>query len=128
MKIVIIIVFILALLLGYLVFSGGKKRKEYEENIKFLTVENYLLIKDSPNADGLSKYKIWREENKLRFTTKDGYTLFFLKLEIGEANDVKLIGLDGYGIRDREFLKYTCNLVNKILKKNNEISSQNEKE
>ena len=99
--------------------SGKKQRKEYEENIQFLTVENYMLIRDSSYADGLSEYRIIRKENQLRFTRKGkGYTLFFLKLETGKTNDVKLIGLDGYGIRDKEFLKYTVNLVRKIVEKN----------
>ncbi len=128
MKIVIIIILIVLILFGYLVISGNKNIKEDIENSKCLTVENYLLIRDSPYADILSKYAIHREENELRFTRKGkGYTLFFLKLETGEPNSVKLIGLDGYGIRDKEFLKYTCNLLNKIIEKNNEISLQNEK-
>jgi hypothetical protein len=108
------------ILFGYLAVSGKKQRKEYEENIKLLTVENFKLIRDSPYADELSKYKIWREENKLRFTTEDGYTLFLLLLKKDEPNGVKLRGLDGYGIRDKEFLKYTCNLVSKIIEKNND--------
>jgi len=128
MKTFLIIILILVILFGYLVISGGKQEKEYKENIKLLTVENYLLIRDSPYADMLSKYEIHREENKLRFTRKGiRYTLFFLKLEPIEKDSVKLIGLDGYGIRDKEFLKYTANLIRKIVEKNNEMSSQNEK-
>jgi len=127
MKTFLIIVLILILLFGYLVISGYKQKKEYEENIKLLTVENYLLIQDSPYADILSKYDIHRKENELRFTGKDkGYTLFFLKLEPIETDSVKLIGLDGYGIRDKEFLKFTANLIRKIVEKKNEMSSQNE--
>ena len=119
MKIVIIIILILIIFFGYLVVSGKKSIREDKENSKCLTFENYVLIRDSPHADKLSKYRIIRKENELRFTRKDkGYTLFFLKLETGETNRVKLIGLDGYGIRDREFLKYTCNLVNKIIENN----------
>jgi hypothetical protein len=111
------------------VVSGKKNIREDKENNKCLTVENYLLIRDSPYADELSNYRIIRIESELRFTRKDkSYTLFFLKLERSEANSVKLVGLDGYGIRNKEFLKYTCNLVNKIIEKNNEMSLQNEKE
>ena len=122
MKTVLIIVLILLILFGFLVVSGKKNIRENKENGKCLTLKNYLLIKDSQYADELSSYRIIRNENELRFIRKDrGYTLFFLKLE---TNNVKLIGLDGYGIRDKEFLKYTCNLVSKIL----EMSSQNDNE
>ncbi len=105
--------------------SGKKNIQEDKENSNCLTGKNYLLIRDSPYSDELSNYSIIRKENELRFTRKGkGYTLFFLKLEASEANSVKLIGLDGYGIRDKEFLKYTCNLVDKIL----EMNSQNDNE
>ena len=114
MGIAIIIVLLLILLLRYLVISGRKQRKEYEENIKFLTIENFILIQDSPHSDALSKYRIMRSENKLRFTTKDGYTLFWLEINTDEPRGIKLIGLDGYGIRDREFLKYTAKLIRKL--------------
>ena len=127
MKTFLIIVLILVLLFGYLIISGGKQREEYEENIKLLTVENYLLIRNSKYADSLGTYDIHREENKIRFTRKDeGYTLFFLKLEPTKKDMVKLVGLDGYGIRDREFLRYTANLIREIIEKNNEVSFQNE--
>ncbi len=86
MKIVIIIVLILLILFGYLVVSGKKSIREAKENSKCLTLENYLLIKDSQYADELSSYRIIRKENELRFTRKDrGYTLFFLKLEINRT-------------------------------------------
>ncbi|AUP77644.1 hypothetical protein [Flavivirga eckloniae] len=114
MKTVIIIVLILIIFLGYLVFSGKKRIKEDEENIKLLTIENYILLRDSPHADALSKYKILKQEDKLRFTTQNGYTLFWLELHAETPHGVKLRGLDGYGIRDREFLKYTANLIRKI--------------
>ena len=117
MKIIVIIFLTLIILSGILIFSGRKRVQEDTENKKCLTTENYILIRDSQYADRLSRYKIIRGENEIRFSTKDGYTLFFLKLETSEANSVKLIGLDGYGIRDREFLKYTCNLMNKIIEK-----------
>jgi len=126
MKTFLIIILIVVLLFGYLVISGDKQNKEYEENIKLLTVENYLLIRDSPYADMLSKYEIHSKENELRFTGKGkSYTLFFLKLDPIEKDSVKLIGLDGYGIRDKEFIKYTGDLIRKILEYNNEINSQN---
>lgn len=128
MKIVVIIFLILIILSGILIIYGRKNAQEDKENKKCLTTENYILIRDTQYADELSNYKIIRVENELRFSTKDGYTLFFLKLEISEVNSVKLIGLDGYGIRNKQFLEYTCNLVNKIIEKNNEMSQRNEKE
>lgn len=117
----IIIVFILLLLIGYLVLSGGKRKKEQEENLKCLSAENYELIRDSPYADELSKYSIGREADKLKFG-KEGYTLFYLQLVAGTTRSVELIGLDGYGIRDKEFLKYTCELVRKIGEKNQQLN------
>ncbi len=114
------IVFAIIILVVFVVFmvSGNKKTKENKENSKCLTIKNYLLIRDSPYADELSKYTIHRKNNQLRFTRKGvGYTLFYLTIEEGEKQSVKLVGLDGYGIRDREFLKYICNLINSILNK-----------
>jgi len=58
MKIFLISVLILVLLFGYLIIPGRKQKKVYEENIKLLTAENYLLIQDSPYTDKLSKYII----------------------------------------------------------------------
>ncbi|MCF6279050.1 MAG: hypothetical protein L3J14_01750 [Flavobacteriaceae bacterium] len=120
MKTVLIIILALIIIASYLVISGKKQREKYEENKKLLTVENYMLIKNSPYADKLSKLTIWREESKLRFTSQSGGSLFFLELEDGEPNTIKLRGLDGYGIRDREFLNYTANLIRKIIEKNND--------
>ncbi|MCP4461097.1 MAG: hypothetical protein GY816_24215 [Cytophagales bacterium] len=94
--------------------SGGKQIKEQEQDSKLLTIENYKLIRDSPYVDELSKHTIRREGDKIWFSTKDGYTLFWLEINEDEPNGVKLRGLDGYGIRDREFRKYTANLIRKI--------------
>lgn len=91
-------------------------RKEKHVNLDCLNFENYMLIKESPDTDDLCKYDLHREENQIRFTRKNNnYTLFLLLLdtENGETH-VKLRGLDGYGIRDREFLKSVCDLVDKI--------------
>lgn len=101
-------------LLLWLAVSGKKEIKQQKQDRKLLTIENYELIRDSPYTDELSKHIISREENKLKFTSKNGYTLFYLELNKDEPNGVKLIGLDGYGIRDREFLKHTANLIRKI--------------
>ena len=90
--------------------------QEVKKTTDCLTTQNFFLIRDSPYAKELSKYLISSEENKLRFSLKEEkYTLFYLVLEEEESETVKLIGLDGYGIRDKEFLKYICNLVSNIL-------------
>lgn len=112
MKIFIIIVLIL--LAFYLFYTLTGKGKYVKPDC--LTVENYMLIKESPDADNLCKYELHREENQIRFTRKNiDYTLFllFLEEENGETH-VRLRGLDGYGIRDREFLKSVCDFVSKI--------------
>lgn len=106
---------------GYLIFDGRRQIKKHEENLKLLTTKNYKLIRDSPYTDEISKYSIRGEESKLWFS-KPGYTLFYLELEAGDNGNVKLRGLDGYGIRDRQFLNYTCNLIRKIVEKNKQLS------
>ncbi len=114
MKVVIIIAIILLVLFRYVVISGRKQIRELEEARKLITVGNYELIRDLPYADELSKYTIRRERDNIWFSSKDGYTLFWLEINGDKPNGVKLRGLDGYGIRDREFLKYTANLIRKI--------------
>ncbi|PKH51231.1 hypothetical protein CXF68_11305 [Tenacibaculum sp. Bg11-29] len=94
--------------------SEKKEIKKQEQDRKLLTIENYELIRDSPYADKLSKHTIYREKDKLKFTSKNGYTRFYLEINRDKPNNVKLIGLDGYGIRNREFLKHTANLIRKI--------------
>ncbi len=113
MKLVIFLALVILLVFILLAISGNKSIEEDKENAKCLTVENYLLIRDSSVADELSQYAIHRKDDKLKFTRKGkGYTLFYLKLE--EGKKVKLVGLDGYGMRDKEFLKYVCNLIENI--------------
>lgn len=124
-KIFIIVVLVLLFifyLLNKVTLSGRKNIENHKENLKYLTIENYLLIKESPYSDELSEYTIWRKDKKLKFTRKgQGYTLFFLELETDNER-VKLVGLDGYGIRDREFLQYIRNLVDMIVEKSNKIN------
>ncbi|MBG6129264.1 hypothetical protein IWQ47_000043 [Aquimarina sp. EL_43] len=81
--------------------------------------ENYILIKESPYSDELSDYEIIREEQELRFRTKEGYSLFIIKLNSKENQEVKLIGLASYGARNVEFNRYICNLVDQINTKTN---------
>ena len=80
------------------------------------SVEEYELIYSSEKIDQLSKHKIKREEERIRFTTEGGYTLFFLSLENGS---VKLQGLDGYGMRDKEFGKFLKKLISDFKKADN---------
>ncbi len=108
------IIIILTLLACYVLYTLTRKKEH--TNLDCLNVENYMLIMKSPEADDLCKFELHREENQIRFTRKNqGYTLFLLLLEEknGEKH-VRLRGLDGYGIRDREFLKSVCDFVSKI--------------
>src|SRR5690606_30531815 len=106
---------IVLILIGFYVLYA-LTRKENHVNPDCLNVENYILIKESPEMDDVCEYELHREENQIRFTRKNkDYTLFLLLLEEENGKThVRLRGLDGYGIRDREFLKSVCNLVNKI--------------
>lgn len=114
MKIVVLLALLIIAILLFLAFSGGKTQQQEEENKKCLTPDNFILIRDSPLSDQLSEYAIHRMDNELKFTRQGkGYTLFYLKWD-KEISSVKLIGLDGYGVRDREFLKYICDLIKKI--------------
>lgn len=81
--------------------------------------ENYILIKESPYSDELSDYEIIREEQGLRFKTRKGYSLFIIKVDSKENQEVKLMGLASYGARNHEFNKYICNLVHQINSKKN---------
>ncbi len=122
--IIVVLVIIIAFALGV---SGKKRIQQDKENKDCLTIENYFLIQDSPYADELGEYIIIRDEDKLRFTTKDRYTLFFLELRKEEETTyVKLVGLAMYGAKDKIFLAYTCDLINKISEKNKEMNLQNE--
>ncbi|VAW11947.1 hypothetical protein MNBD_BACTEROID03-2268 [hydrothermal vent metagenome] len=115
---------IVILVLGFIFYFFNKKNlsedkrvESHTKNLEYLTLENYVLIRESPYSDELSKYTIKRKENELRFTRKNnGYTLFFLSLEANNKK-VKLVGLDGYGARDKEFVQYIRNLVDKIKRK-----------
>ncbi len=113
MKYVLIITIILIIIVGFS-FSNIKR------SISCINVENYKLLKESPLADQLSKYQIVREENLIKFSTKNGYTLFFIKREVKDNNlKVTLVGLDGYGLRDKEFNKYVCKLIENVKKETN---------
>ncbi len=115
MKLFIILTLIVFVAITLMAISGKKSIKEHKENADCLTQENFFLIKNSKFVDGLSKYTIHRENNQLRFTPKGKrYTLFYLKLEDNETPNVILVGLDGYGIRDKEFLKYICTLLKEV--------------
>src|SRR5688572_6781268 len=108
-------IIIILILLAFYVFYT-LRQKEKHVNLDCLNVENYMLIKESDNMDDFCEYDLHREENQIRFTRKNNdYTLLLLLLEEenGETH-VRLRGLDGYGARNREFLKSVCNFVSKI--------------
>ncbi|WBX75415.1 hypothetical protein PG911_12195 [Tenacibaculum ovolyticum] len=110
----LLVITLITITLLLLANSRKKEIKQQEQDRKLLTIENYQLIRDSPYTDKLSKHIICREKDKLKFTSESGYTRFYLEINRDEPNSIKLIGLDGYGIRNREFLKYTANLIRKI--------------
>ncbi len=126
MKTVVTIILVIIIIASYSVLTGRKQVKINKENNKLLTIENYELIRNSPYADELSNFTIRREVDEIRFSKNGDYTLFFLALETN--NKVRLVGLDGYGIRDKEFLNYTVNLIRKIIEKNSEMSLQKKNE
>ncbi len=98
--------------------------EEHKENIKCcLTLENYVLIRESPYANELSEYTIYREEDELKFRGEAAF--FTLTTHPPETNTVKLTDLSTHGLREREFLRYTCNLVDKIIEKNKQLKNKN---
>jgi len=101
--------------------GGEKNREKRKKNLSCLTLENYLLIRESPYADELSEYTIYREEYELKFR---GEASFFTLTRFSlETTTVKLRDLSTHGLREREFLKYVCNLVDKINEKNNQMKN-----
>ncbi len=99
------------------VLAGGEKIiEEHNQNTKCLTLENYLLIRESPYTDELSKYTIYREEHEIKFRGEASF--FTLTRFPPETTTVKLRDLSTHGLRKREFLIYICNLVDKIKKQN----------
>ncbi len=109
-KYILIITIVLVIIVG---FSFSNKKR----SISCINIENYKLLKESPLADQLSEYQIVREENLIKFSTENGYTLFFIKSEVKDNNlKVTLVGLDGYGLRDKEFNRYVCKLIGNIKK------------
>ena len=77
-----------------------------------------MLIKESNFSKECSSYEILNKENEIWFK-RDGYSLFFILLKTIDSKNVELIGLDGYGVRNMEFKKYICNLIQKIKTKHN---------
>ncbi len=128
MKIIVIIGILLIVL--YVLFSrvimvitGGEKRIEgHKKNLEYLTLENYVLIRESPYSDKLSKYTIKREEHSLKFR---GEAAFFVLTAYPTENTIKLRDLSTHGLREAEFLRYICNLIDKIIEKNNQIKNEN---
>ncbi|WP_299189554.1 hypothetical protein [uncultured Aquimarina sp.] len=111
--IILFITFTLILVMYYQ-FYWAKIEQHYE----CINYENYSLIKESPFSEECSTYEILRKENQIWFK-RDGYSLFYISLKSRDSRNVELIGLDGYGIRNMEFKKYICRLVQKIKIKHN---------
>jgi hypothetical protein len=113
MKYFVIIAIIIILILG---FSLWKMK----QGKSCINLENYRLLSQSSHTAQLSKYKIIKEKDQLIFKTTDNYSLFFIKHESQDnSNIVELIGLDGYGLRDKEFNKYVCKLIDDIKREAN---------
>lgn len=78
-----------------------------------LNPETYKLLKESPHTKKLCKYEVTRDKDALVFRNQ-GYTLFVIKSNPKDEQEIILIGLDGYGLRDREFHTYLCGLIGRI--------------
>ena len=132
MKIIVIIIgtLLLLLLIVFYVVSTKPSAKanaaigieEHKKNHKCLTLKNYVLIRESPYADELSEYTIYKEEHELKFR---GEAAFFALTAYPTENTIKLRDYSTHGLREREFVKYVCNLVDKIIEKNYQIKNEN---
>ncbi|WP_299260807.1 hypothetical protein [uncultured Aquimarina sp.] len=111
---IILLIIGIAIILLYYQSYWSKIERHYE----CINYENYSLIKESPFSKECSTYEILQKENEIWFKI-DGYSLFYIHLMSKESRNVELIGLDGYGIRNMEFKKYVCKLVQKIKIKHN---------
>ncbi|MCF6351949.1 MAG: hypothetical protein L3J06_02960 [Cyclobacteriaceae bacterium] len=110
-----LVVIILFFLFRGVLANREKNREERKKNLSCLTLENYLLIRESPYADELSEYTIYREEHEIKF--REEASFFTIRISPPETTTVKLRDLSTHGLRREEFLKYICNLVDKINKK-----------
>ncbi len=79
----------------------------------YIELSDYNLIYENKQIDAISKYSIEREDNRIRFRNK-GYTLFFLQKQ--DDQTILLQGLDGYGMRDHQFLKFVKKLIEDFVK------------
>ncbi|MBW1297693.1 hypothetical protein [Aquimarina litoralis] len=111
----ILLLMLTIIIIGYYKSYWAKIQQHYE----CITYENYSLIKESPFSEECSTYDIFKKEDQIWFK-RDGYSLFYIQLTSMDSKNVELIGLDGYGIRNMEFKKYICKLVQKIKIKHNE--------
>ncbi|SEM22965.1 hypothetical protein SAMN04487910_4483 [Aquimarina amphilecti] len=111
---IILLIIIVTIIVIYYQSYWAKIEQHYE----CINYENYSLIKESPFSEECSSYQILRKENEIWFK-RDGYSLFYIQLISRDSKNVELIGLDGYGIRNMEFKKYVCGLIQKIKIKHN---------
>jgi hypothetical protein len=80
-----------------------------------LTRETFDTIFEDDRASDFSKYSITKtSDSSLKFSNSNGYTLFILE-KTGEDPGVKLKGLDGYGMRDKKFRYFICELAHKLI-------------
>ncbi|WP_298547877.1 hypothetical protein [uncultured Aquimarina sp.] len=114
MVVIILLIILIAIIVIYYQSYWAKIERHYE----CINYENYSLIKESPFSEECSTYEILCKENEVWFK-RDGYSLFYIQLTSGDSKNVELIGLDGYGVRNMEFKKYVCKLVQKIKIKHN---------
>jgi len=114
--IIILIICMGIVLLSYISYWSKIEQQHYD----CITYENYSLIKESPFSEECSRYEILRKENQIWFQ-RDEYCLFYIQINTENPKKVDLIGLEGYGMRNMEFKKYVCKLVQKIKIKHNSI-------
>ncbi|MFD2565674.1 hypothetical protein [Aquimarina rubra] len=113
-----IAIILLIILITIVVIYYQSYWAKIEQHYECINYENYSLIKESPYSEECSIYEILQKENQIWFK-RDGYSLFYIQLISIDSKNVELIGLDGYGIRNMEFKKYVCKLVQKIKIKHN---------
>lgn len=104
------------IIVGYYRSYWSKIQRHYE----CINYENYTLIKESPFSEECSNYEILKKEDQIWFKS-DGYSLFYIQLVSSDSKNVELIGLDGYGMRNMEFKKYVCKLIQMIKIKHNAV-------
>ena len=98
--------------IGIIILCSAFYMARKDKHRSCINKTTYNLIQNTPSIDEYCKYLIIREENQLVFKTKKNYTVFIIKRTPQETGiDYQLIGLDGYGMRDKAFHQYICQLI-----------------